>query len=89
LLLQALGLIPFACSQPNLTHASFFVLAHAGGSSSCCGCVVMQIFKIKTAVNNIVQTRPSSSLELERKMYVFVRGWGEEPRTEVHSGLIV
>jgi hypothetical protein len=28
-LLQALGLIPFACSLPYLTHASFFALAHA------------------------------------------------------------
>jgi hypothetical protein len=55
LLLQALGLIPFACSLPYLTHASFFALSHAGGSSSCCGCVVMQLLKIKTAVNNILQ----------------------------------
>jgi len=70
LLLQALGFIPFACSLPYLTHASFFALAHAGGSSSCCGCVVMQILKIKTAVNNILQTLPSS-LVLEPQMYVF------------------
>jgi hypothetical protein len=44
---------------------------HAGGSSSCCACVVMQILKIKTAVSNILQTRPFSSLVLEPKMYVF------------------
>jgi hypothetical protein len=89
LLLQALGLIRFACSLPYLTHASFFALAHAGGSSSCCGCVVIQIFKIKTAVNNILQTRPSSSLVLEPKMYLFCVWMGEEPRTEVNSSFIV
>ncbi len=71
LLLQALRFIPFACSLPYLTHASFFALAHPGGSSSCCGCVLMQILKIKTAVNYVVQTGPSSSLVLEPKMYVF------------------
>ncbi len=89
LLLQALGLIPFACSLRYLTHASFFALAHAGSSSSCCGCVVMQISKIKTAVNNILQTRPSSSLVLEPKMYVFLcvdRGRSPERRcTQVSS----
>jgi hypothetical protein len=37
LLLQALGLIPFACSLPYLTHASFFALAHARGSSIVAG----------------------------------------------------
>jgi hypothetical protein len=52
LLLQALGLIPFACSLPYLTNAAFFALAHAVGSSSCCACIVMQILKIQTAVNN-------------------------------------
>ncbi len=70
LLLQALRFIPFACSLPYLTQASFFALAHAGGSSSCCGCVLMQILKIKTAVNIILQTRPSS-LVLEPQMYGF------------------
>jgi len=40
----------------------------------------MQILKIKTAVINILQTRPSSSLVLEPKMDVFVCGWVEEPR---------
>jgi hypothetical protein len=31
----------------------------------------MQILKIKTAINNILQTRPSSSLVLEPEIYVF------------------
>jgi len=49
----------------------------------------MQILKIKTAVNNILQTRPSSSLVLEPEMYVFCVWVGQEPRTEVHSSLIL
>jgi hypothetical protein len=47
------------CLQPSLPHqALIFAPAHAGGSSCCCACLVMQILKIKTAVNNNLQTRP-------------------------------